>query len=180
MSITRYYTIGAVAEDVGMLKELGERLEVLGVTPEALILLLRRRDEPLVRNILPGARTRTVESGLSRMQWIELASAYLGVTAVSVLMGAVHLLTGIVVQAAVTLAVAIGLVLYYRSPQLEKKLARMALPERLADEWAKVFSSRFALVLATVPEELFDEARDAFLEDASLESPLAVDQRPVW
>jgi hypothetical protein len=33
-------------------------------------------------------------------------------------------------------------------------------------------------LLATVPEDLFDEAQDAFLEDETLLSPLAVDQRP--
>jgi hypothetical protein len=30
-----------------------------------------------------------------------------------------------------------------------------------------------------VPEDLFDEAQDAFLEDETLLSPLAVDRRPV-
>ena len=37
----------------------------------------------------------------------------------------------------------------------------------------------FALLLATVPEDEFDEAQGAFLEDDALLAPLAVDRRPV-
>jgi hypothetical protein len=179
MSIPRYYTIGAVAQDLQSLKALDERLEDLGVQADSLLVLSRRADERLVRVTLPDARTRRVESGLSRTQWFEFASTYLGVTAVSVLMGAVHPPTGIAVQAIMTLAAVVGLVLYHRGPHLEKKLLAMGLPDRFAEEWAGVFSDGFALVLVTVPADLFDETQDAFLEDPGLRSPLAVDRRPV-
>jgi hypothetical protein len=178
MSISRHYTVGAVARDLGALKALHERLDASGVEPGSLIVLVRRRDERLAGVTLPDARTRRVESGLSRMQWFEFASAFLGVTAVSVLIGAVHLATGLIVQSLMTLAAVVGLVLYHRRPQLEKKLLGMGLPENLAEEWTRAFPDGFALALATVPAELFDEAQDAFLEDG-LEAPLAVDRRPV-
>ena len=178
MSIARYYTIGAVVCDLRALKELDERLEELGVVPGSLVLLVRRRDERLVSVTLPEARTRNVESGLSRMQWFEFASTFLGVTAVSVLMGAVHLATGLIVQALMTALAVVGLVLYHRKPRLEEKLLGMGLPENLAQEWAQAFPDGFALALATVPAELFDEAQEAFLYDG-LESPLAVARRPV-
>jgi hypothetical protein len=178
MSRSRYYTIGAVVRDLGALKVLDERLEASGVEPSSLIVLLRRRDERLVAVTLPEARTRSVESGLSRLQWFEFASAFLGVTAVSVLMGAVHLATGLIVQVVMSVAAIVGLVVYHRRPQLEKKLLGMSLPEELAEEWASAFPDGFALALATVPAELFDEAQEAFLED-NLEAPLAVDRRPV-
>jgi hypothetical protein len=178
MSIPRYYTIGAIARDLGTLKALDERLEVSGVEPGSLIVMARRRDERLVGVILPDADTRRVESGLTRLQWFEFASAYLGVTAVSVLLGAIHLATGLIVQAVMTLAAGAGLLLYHRSPRLERKLLAMGLPETLAQEWARAFPDGFALALATVPAELFDEAQEAFLVDG-LEAPLAVDRRPV-
>jgi hypothetical protein len=179
MSIKRYYTVGVVARDVGSLKALDGRLEALGVPEDSLIVLSRRRDALLVSAIVPEARAQKLESSLTRMQWIEFASTYLGVTAVSVLMGAVHLPTGIAVQTIMTLAAIVGLGIYHRSPQLKKKLLRMALPDELAEEWTRSFASGFALVLATVPEELFDEAQDVFLEDERLVSPLAIDRRPV-
>ena len=179
MSIPRYYTVGAVAQDLRSLKALEERLEDLGVPADSLLVLSRRRDERLVGVTLPGARTRRVESGLSRTQWFEFASTYLGVTAVSVLMGAVHPPTGIVVQAVMTLAAIVGLILYHRRPHLQKKILAMGLPERFAEEWEGAFPEGFALALATVPADLFDEAQDAFLEDSELRSPLAVDRRPV-
>jgi hypothetical protein len=179
MSIPRYYTIGAVAQDLRSLKALDERLEDLGVPADSLLVLLRRRDERLVRVTLPGARTRRVESGLSRTQWFEFASTYLGVTAVSVLMGAVHPPTGIVVQALMTLAAIVGLVVYHRRPHLRNKLLAMGLPERFAGEWEGAFTEGFALALVTVQADLFDEVQDAFLEDADLKAPAAVDRRPV-
>ena len=178
MSIVRYYTIGALVRDLRALKELDERLEELGVVPGSLVLLVRRRDERLVGVTLPEARARRVESGLSRMQWFEFASTFLGVTAVSVLLGAVHLATGLIVQAVMTLAAAVGLFTYHRRPRLEKKLLGMGLPEELAEEWTRAFSDGFALALVTVPAELFDEVQEAFLEDG-LAAPLAVDRRPV-
>src|SRR5215208_626862 len=104
MSIPHYYTVGAVAPDLRSLKGLDERLEDLGLPEGSLLVLSRRKDERLVRVTVPSARTRRVESGLSRTQWFEFASTYLGVTAVSVLMGAVHPPTGIAVQAIMTLA----------------------------------------------------------------------------
>ncbi len=179
MSVPRYYTVGAVAPDLRSLKALDERLEDMGVPGEAHLVLARRRDEDLVGVALPGARVERVESGLSRTQRFELFSTYLGATAVSVLMGAVHLPTGIVVQAVLTLAVIVGLVLYRRRPQLEKKILRLGLPERLAAEWQGAFPEGFALSLATVPADLFDEVQDAFLEDPGLLAPQAIDRRPV-
>ncbi len=178
MSIARYYTIGAVVRDLRALKELDERLEELGVVPGSLVSLVRRRDERLVSVTLPEARTRKVESGLSRMQWFEFASTFLGVTAVSVLMGAVHLATGLIVQAIMTVAAAVGLVLYHRQPRLEQKLLGMGLPENFAEEWAQAFPDGFALALATEPAELFDEAQEAFLYEG-LEAPLAVARRVI-
>lgn len=178
MSIPRHRTIGAVVRDPRALRELDERLEEIGVAPESVIVLSRRKDERLVEAVVPGARVRRVESGLTRMQWIEFSSAFLGVTSVSVLMGAVHLATGVVVQAVMTLAAIVGLVIYHRLPQLRKQLLRMALPEEFAREWEARFPSGFALVLTTVPEGAFDAAQEAFLQEG-LEAPLAVDRRPV-
>jgi hypothetical protein len=178
MSIPRYYTVGAVVRDLGALKALDERLEASAIEPGSLIVLSRRRDERLVAVTLPEARVRRVESGLSRMQWFEFASAFLGVTAVSVLMGAVHLATGLIVQAVMTLAAVVGLVNYHRRPQLEKELLGMGLPEKLAEEWTRAFPDGFALALVTVPAELFDATQEALLE-GGLEAPLAVDRRPV-
>ena len=73
----------------------------------------------------------------------------------------------------------VGLVLYHRRPHVQKRLLRFGMPERLAGDWEDSFSSGFALLLATVPEHLFDEAQSAFLEDDALLSLLAVDRRPV-
>jgi hypothetical protein len=179
MSIPRYYTVGAVAQDLRSLKSLDERLDDLEVPADSLLVLLRRKDERLVGVTLPGVRTRRVESRLSRTQWFEFVSTYLGVTAVSVLMGAVYPPTGIAVQAIITLAAIIGLILYHHRPQLQKKLLAMGLPEGFAEEWEGAFPDSFALVLATVPAGLFDATQGAFLEDPGLESPLAVDRRPV-
>ncbi|HET7273146.1 MAG TPA: hypothetical protein VFI90_18915 [Rubrobacter sp.] len=179
MSIPRYYTVGAVAHNLRSLKALEERLEDLDVPADSMLVLTRRADERLVRVTLPDARTSTVESGLSRTQWFEFVSTYLGVTAVSVLMGAVHPPTGIAVQAIMTLAAIVGLVLYHRRPQLEKKLLAMGLPDRFAEEWEGAFSEGFALALVTVSADLFEETQDAFLEGPGLRSPLAVDRRPV-
>ena len=178
MSIPCHYTLGAVARDLGALKALEERLEEAGVEPVSLIVLSRRRDERLVGVTLPGARTCRVESGFSRLQWFEFASAFLGVTAVSVLIGAVQLAIGLIVQSLMSVAAVVGLVLYHRLPRLEKQLLGMGLPEELAREWARAFPGGFALTLATVPAELFDEAQEAFLEE-DLEVPLAIDRRPV-
>jgi hypothetical protein len=93
-------------------------------------------------------------------------------------MGAVHLPTGIAVQAILTLAAIVGLVLYHRGPHLQNKLLAMGLPDRFAEEWEAAFPEGFALALATVPANQFEEAQDAFIEDPSLLSPLAVDRRP--
>src|SRR5918998_1801035 len=171
MSIPRYYTVGAVAQDLRSLKALDERLEDADVPADSLLVLSRRKDERLVGVTLPGARTRRVESGLSRTQWFEFASTYLGVTAVSVLMGAVHLPTGIAVQAILTFAAIVGLVIYHRRPHLHNKLLAMGLPESFAEEWEAKFPEGFALALATIPADQFDEAQDAFTEDPRLLSP---------
>ena len=179
MSIPRYYTVGAVARDLRALKALDERLEDLGVPADSLLVLSRGKDERLVGVTLPEVLTRRVESGLSRTQWFELGSTYLGVTAVSVLIGAVHPSTGIVVQAVMTLVAIIGLILYHRRPHLKEKLLAMGLPQKLAEEWEGNFHEDFALALASVPSDLFGETQNAFLEDSKLRSPLAVDRRPV-
>lgn len=179
MTVPRYYTIGAVAPDLRSLKALDERLEDLGVPGGSHLVLTRRADEALVGVTLPGARVDRVESGLSRTQWFELFSTYLGVTAVSVLMGAVHLATGLVVQAVMTLATVVGLVLFHRLPRLEKKVLSLGLPERLAGEWQGAFAGGFALSLVTVPADLFEETQEAFLADPRLLSPQAIDRRPV-
>ncbi len=178
MSISRYHTVGAVARDIGVLKDLEERLEAAGVPPGSLLVLARRRDERLVSVTVPDANVRRVGGGLSRIQWFEFASAFLGVTAVSVLMGAVHLATGLTVQAVMTIAAIVGLVIYHRMPQVEKKLIGLGLPEKAAEDWARAFPQGFVLVLATVTDDLFDETQESFLEDG-LVAPLAVDRRPV-
>ncbi len=179
MSIARYYTVGAVAPDLGALKALDDRLEDLGVAGESLLVLSRRRDERVIGVSLPEARTQKVEAGLSRMQWFEFASMFLGVTATAVLMGAIHLWTGLAVEALLVIGSAIGLFLYYRQPRLQKKLLGLGLPEELAEQWEENFSSGFALALVTVPGELFEEVQEVFLEDESLDAPLAVGRRPV-
>jgi hypothetical protein len=93
-------------------------------------------------------------------------------------MGAIHLATGLAVQAVMTLAATVGLVIYHRRPQVEKELVGMGLPKGPAEEWARAFPDGFALALATVPADLFDETQEAFLEEG-LEVPQAVDRRPV-
>lgn len=179
MSASRHYTIGAVTPDLRSLKSVEERIGALGPPAGSLVVLTRRRDERLIRAAMPEAGVRRVETGLSKAQWFEFASTYLGVTAVSVLMGAVHLATGLIVQAVVTIAAITGLVVYHRRPHLQKKLLELALPEKLAGEWNDAFPGGIALVLATVPEDHFDEAWEVFLEQDVLRSPLAVDRKPV-
>lgn len=179
MSIPRYYTIGAVVPDLRSLEALDERLGRLKPELDPPVAFVRRKDERLVRVTLPDASVRRAESGLSRLQWFELGSVYLAVSATALLMGAVHLPTGIVVQAVMTVAAVAGVLLYYRQPQLEKKLLRMAVPDSLAEDWEESFPSGVALVLVSVPGERFDEAQEAFLEDGGLRSPLAVDRRLV-
>lgn len=179
MAIQKHYTIGAVAPDLQSLASLDERLGNLNAFIEYPVALARRRDERLVRVALTEAQVRRVEGGLSRLQWFEFGSMFLAVSATALLMGAVHLPTGLAVQAFMTLASVIGLVLYHRRPQLGKKLLGMAMPEKLAEEWEESFSEGLALVLVTVPGERFDEVEAVFLEDDRLRSPLAVDRRPV-
>jgi hypothetical protein len=180
MTIPRYYTIGAVVPDVLSLKELGDRLEALDLASDSLVVLTRRRDERLAQTILPEARVRSVESQLSRRQWLEFASTFFSASTVSFLMGVVHLWTGLIVQVVLTVASIVGLIIYHRRPpRIERKLLRLGMPDHLAQEWEASFPSGFALLLVTVPEADFDEAQSAFLEDPALLSPLAVDRRPV-
>lgn len=179
MNIQRYYTVGAVVPDARSLKGLGDRLEDLELAPDSVVVLTRRRDGRLAENILPDGCVESVESGLSRRQWLEFVSTFFSASTVSFLMGAVHLWTGIIVQAVLTIAAIVGLVLYHRRAHVQKRLLRLGMPERLAAEWEAAFSAGFALMLATVPAELFDEAQGAFLEDDALLSPLAVDRRLV-
>jgi hypothetical protein len=120
-----------------------------------------------------------VQSSLSRRQWLEFGSTFFSASTVSFLMGAVHLWTGIVVQAVLTVAAVIGLLVYHRRPRVEKGLLQLGMPDHLAQKWEASFPAGFALLLATVPEEEFDEAQGAFLEDDALLAPLAVDRRPV-
>ncbi len=179
MDIPRYYTVGAIVPDARSLRDLGDRLDALDSKPDSAIVMTRRRDESLARNIMPEARVRKVETGLSRRQWLEFSSTFFSASTVSFLMGVVHLWTGLVVQSALTIAAVVGLVVYHRRPHVEKRILRLGMPERLAGEWEASFPAGFALLLATVPEEDFDEAQRAFLEDDALLSPLAVDRRPV-
>ena len=179
MSIPRYYTVGAVVPNVRSLKGLGDRLDALDLPPKSIVVLTRRRDGRLAQTILPEAHVENVESGLSRRQWLEFSSTFFSASTVSFLMGAVHLWTGIIGQAVRTLASVFGIVLYHRRPHVQRRVLRLGMPERLAGEWEASFKDGFALLLATVPEDLFGEAQDAFLEDETLLSPLAVDRRPV-
>lgn len=175
----RHYTLGAIVPDLRSLDSLDERLEDAGIEPSSLLVLSRRRDESLIKVSLPEAKTRAVETTLRRAQWFEFGSAYLGVTAVGVLMGAVHLPTGIVVQTVMTLAAIIGLAVFHRLPHIRNKVVGLGLPDELAEKWEAAFPSGLALALATVPEDLFEDAQEAFLEDESLIEPLAVDRRAV-
>jgi hypothetical protein len=179
VAIPRYYTVGAVVPDVRSLKRLGDRLDALDLGPDSVVVLARRRDERLTRAILSEAHVGSVESSLSRRQWLEFASTFFSASTVSFLMGVVHLWTGLIVQTVLTIAAVVGLVVYHRRQHVKKRLLRLGMPERLAGEWEASFPAGFALLLATVPEEDFDEAQSAFLEDGALLSPLAVDRRPV-
>ena len=179
MNIPRYYTIGAVVLNVRSFKELGDRLDALSPEPDSVVVLARRRDRRLAQAVLPEARVESVESGLSRRQWLEFVSTFFSASTVSFLMGAVHLWTGLIVQAVLTVAAVVGLVVYHRRPRVEKRLLRLGMPDHLAQKWEASFPAGFALLLATVPEEKFDEAQGAFLEDDALLAPLAVDRRPV-
>jgi hypothetical protein len=179
MSIPRYYTVGAVAPNVRSLKGLVDRLDALDLTPGSVVVLTRRQDVCLAQVLLPEAHVRSVEGGLSRRQWLEFVSAFFSASTVSFLMGTVHLWTGLIVRAVLTIAAAVGLFVYRRRPRIEKTLLRLGMPEKLAEEWEVSFPAGFALLLATVPEDLFDEAQGAFLEDEALLTPLAVDRRPV-
>lgn len=180
MSVPRHYTIGAVAPDLGSLKALDERLEDAGLPADCLAVILRRRDERLVGVTLPGTRTLPVEAKLSRLQWFEFASTFFSASTVSFLMGVVHLWTGLLVQVVLTIAAIVGLVLYHRHPRLKKMLLSMALPEKFAEQWEEDFPAGFALALVVVDEDHFDAAQDALLKDQNLQSPLAVDRRPVF
>ena len=180
MSIARYYTIGAVAPDLGALKALDERLEDAGLPANSLAVISRRRDARLLGVTLPEARTLPVESGLSRLQWFEFASTFFSASTVSFLMGVVHLWTGIVVQAILTLAAVVGLVIYHRRPRLKKMLLSMGLPDRFAEQWESDFPAGFALALIVVEEDQFDAVQDALLADEKLQSLLAVDRRPIF
>lgn len=179
MSIPKYHTVGAVATDARALDGLGYRLAPLDLEPDSVLVLARRWDAELAENILPEARVRHVQTGLSRMQWFEFTSTFFSASTVSFLMGVVHLWTGLFVQAVLTVASIIGLVAYHRRPRIEKQLLALGLPEKLAKDWAGAFPSGFALVLATVTEESSEDAQEAFLADERLVSPLAVDRRPV-
>jgi hypothetical protein len=178
MNVPRYYTVGAVVPDVRSFKELGDRLDALDPEPDSVVVLARRRDRRLAQVVLPEARVGSVESGLSRRQWLEFVSTFFSASTVSFLMGAVHLWTGLVVQAVLTVAAVIGLVVYHRRPRVEQRLLRLGMPDHLAQKWEASFPAGFALLLATVPEGDFEEAQSAFLEDDALLSPLAVDRRP--
>jgi len=179
VGIARYYTVGAVVPDVRSLGRLGDRFDALDLAPDAVVVLTRRQDKRLAQTILPGAHVGSVEGGLSRRQWFEFVSTFFSASTVSFLMGVVHLWTGLIVQVLLTVASIIGLVVYHRRPRVEKRLLSVGMPERLAGEWEASFPAGFALLLATVPEELFDEAQGAFLEDDTLLSLLAIDRRPV-
>ncbi|TCJ20764.1 hypothetical protein E0L93_00615 [Rubrobacter taiwanensis] len=173
MSVAGYYTLGALVRDLGSLKALEERLE-----PDGPVVLVRRRDRRVVEATLPGARVAKVEGSLSRMQWIEFGSMYFAASAAIFLIGAIHPMTGIVVQALLTVGCLTGLFLYHRRPRLRQKLTAMALPDGIIDEWEARFGTSFAVALVTVPGERFEDAQEAFLEDG-LEEPFAMNRRLV-
>ena len=175
----RYYTIGAVAANVQSFKELSERLKGIDPAPDSTVALVRRGDERLARLLLPEARIESVQSGLTKMQWFELVSTFFSASTVSFLMGAVHLPTGLVVQVLLTLAFIVGLLVYRRRLLVKKMLLGFGMPEKLAGEWEVAFAAGFALLLAIVPVEGFDEVQNAFLEGDAILSPLAVDRRIV-
>src|SRR3712207_2354266 len=125
MDIPRYYTVGAVVPDARSLKELGDRLDALDPEPDSVVVLVRRRDRRLAQAVLPEAQVRSVESGLSRRQWLEFVSTFFSASTVSFLMGVVHLWTGIVVQAVLTVTAVIGIVVYHRRPCVEKGLLQL-------------------------------------------------------
>lgn len=176
---SRYYTVGAVAPELDSLKALDERLESEGVAGDSLLVLTRKRDERRIGALLPEARLQKVESGLTRMQWLEFGSMFLGVTATAVLMGAVHFWTGFTVEALLIVCSVIGIFLYYRQPKLEKKLVGMGMPGKLAERWEEQFPDGVALALVTVPKEAAEDVEEVFMEDESLAAPQAVDRRPV-
>src|SRR5918999_88361 len=153
MAIPRYYTVGAVVPDTRSLKSLGDRLDALDLAQGNVVAL----------TILPEANVGSVQSSLSRRQWLEFGSTFFSASTVSFLMGVVHLWTGLVVQAVLTIAAVVGLVIYHRHPHVQKRLLSLGMPERLAKAWEGSFPAGFALLLATVPEEQFEEAQSAFL-----------------
>src|SRR5215217_1953782 len=111
MDIPRYYTVGAVVPDARSLKELGDRLEALDPEPDSVVVLALRRDQRLAQAVLPEARVRSVESGLSRRQWLEFASTFFSASTVSFLIGAFQLWTGSGVQPFLTVALPIATIL---------------------------------------------------------------------
>lgn len=180
MAVTRFQTIGAISPGFDSVVGLSRLIEEAGGDPSSVVVLARRQDAKTIEATLPEAEVRSLDTRLTRAQRVELGSAYLGVTSVSVLMGAVHLPTGLIVQIVMTLAVIVGLVLYRRRPKLAKEIAALGLPKTLAQRWDKAFDAdAFALVLAVAPEEDFDDVQDAFLRDDTLREPLVVDRRPV-
>src|SRR5918995_3085608 len=124
MGIPRYYTVGAVVPDARSLKSLGDRLDALDLAQRNVVALTRRPDERLARAVLPEAHVGSVESSLSRRQWLEFGSTFFSASTVSFLMGVVHLWTGLVVQVVLTVAAVAGLVLYNRRPRLGGQLMR--------------------------------------------------------
>src|SRR5215212_5947433 len=132
MSISRYYTVGAIVPDIRSFKELGDRLDTLDPEPDSVVVLVRRRDRRLAQAVLPEARVSSVESGLSRRQWLEFISTFFSASTVSFLMGAVHLWTGLVVQAVCTLRALMPLVIYRPRPRLHNSLLPSPMPRQLA------------------------------------------------
>ena len=65
MSISRYYTVGAVVPDIRSFKELGDRLDALDPEPDSVVVLVRRRDRPL-RRLRLGCQSRHTPLGLPR------------------------------------------------------------------------------------------------------------------
>jgi hypothetical protein len=171
MSLARFHTFGALVRDLRALRSLGDGLGPAG----SFVVLARRRDARVAEAVLPEAEVVRVESGLSRRQWLEFGSMYFAATASIFLIGAIHLPTGLVSQALLTLCCVVGLFLYHRKPQLGRKLSAMALPDRVVEEWEARFGTSFAVVLVTVPGKEFEEAQDIFLGDG-LEAPFATDR----
>src|SRR3954467_5940079 len=135
MRIPRYYTVGAIVPNGRSLKVLGDRLDTLDLASDYIVGLTRRRDKRLAQAVLTEAHVESLESGLSRRQWLEFASTFFSASTVCFLMGVVHLWTGLVVQVLLTVAAVAGLIVHHSRSHLQQRVLRLGMPEHFAGEW---------------------------------------------